>query len=63
MRRFDDANLWSGGYAANGVPRAVLTVRPRFWSVPFSVSIGGHLLSKPGLTFGLGPLYLSWSIL
>ena len=88
MRRFDDANLWSGvnripnikhlldGYPQpsakrwrktmereRGIPTLIVTLRLRYWSLPLSVSVGGHLLSKPGFTFGVGPIYFSWSIL
>jgi len=72
LRRFDDANLWSGvnRFAPTGlrdldhlVPTVVVTLRLRNWSLPFSVTVGGHLLSKPGLTFGVGPVYISWSLL
>lgn len=75
LRRFDDANLWSGCYrdpshglygSKNGahlVPTVAVTLRLRNWSLPFSVTVGGHLLSKPGLTFGVGPVYISWSLL
>lgn len=67
VRRFDDANLWSGVYRHtkgmwhDPIPTVVVTVRLRYWSLPLSISAGAHLLSKPGVTVGIGPLYFSWS--
>lgn len=61
LRRFDDATLFSGLHARNGLPRLILFLRLRYWSLPLSVSIGGHMLSRPGCVVGVGPFYFSWS--
>ena len=64
--RLNDANLWSGIYrpgnaADPNIPTVVVTLRPYEWGLPFALHIGGHLLAKPGLTFVVGPLHISWS--
>jgi hypothetical protein len=73
--RLTDANLWSGIYRnANpprddfedrrggfGIPTLVVSLRLHEWGLPLALHVGGHLLSRPGLTFVLGPIHISWS--
>lgn len=61
MRRFDDAHLWSGVYrGAAGVPSVAVILKLRYWSLPLSLTFEGHVIGVPGVTVGLGPLYVSW---
>lgn len=53
-------NLWAGLSNAVGVPSVVVSLRLAYWSLPFSMSVGGHCITRPGLTFGIGPIYVSW---
>lgn len=69
-----DANIFSGVYRpANGeggigssdrggeYPTIIVTVRPCYWSLPFSLTTYGCLLGKPGFTFGFLCVYVAWS--
>jgi hypothetical protein len=60
LYRLSDANLWTGVHR-RGIPTVVVSLRLCEWGLPFALHIGGHLLSKPGLTFVVGPLHISWS--
>ena len=69
--RLRDANLWSGVYrcsltgwgnpADHLIPTVVVSLRLCEWGLPLALHIGGHLLARPGLTFVVGPLHISWS--
>jgi hypothetical protein len=61
VARWDNAHLWGGVLrGAAGVATVALILRPREWSLPLSISYGSHIICRPGVTIGLGPLYLSW---
>ena len=45
----------------DGVPTVVIDVNLNDWALPLSVHVGGPLLSKPGLTFRIGPVNIGWS--
>lgn len=54
--------VWSGVYrGAANVPTVVVDVRLDSWALPLAVYGEGPLLGKFGLTFGIGPLWISWS--
>jgi hypothetical protein len=60
--RLNDANIFSGVYRGSaGVPTLIVTVRPSYWSLPFSLTTYGCLLGKPGLTIGFLCIYVCWS--
>lgn len=60
-RSFDDAHVWSGVYRGNaGVATVAVILRLRYWSLPLSLSFTSHIIDRPGVTVGVGPLYLSW---
>lgn len=42
-------------------PTVVIDVNLNDWALPLSVHVGGPLLSKPGLTFRVGPVNIGWS--
>ena len=42
-------------------PTVVIDVNLNDWALPLSVHVGGPLLSKPGLTFRIGPVNIGWS--
>ena len=67
-------HIWSGVYRSpdkgnpygemdryNCVPTVVIDVNLNDWALPLSVHVGGPLLSKPGLTFRIGPVNIGWS--
>lgn len=55
FKSLSDAACWQR------LPTLVVTLRLRYWSLPLTISAGAHLLSKPGVTIGIGPLYFSWN--
>lgn len=65
LRRFDDAVIWSGfargRYHKGSPPRLCVTVRLHYWSLPLSLTLNGHLISRRGFCVGVGPIYFSWS--
>jgi hypothetical protein len=63
LRRFDDATLFTAFHLVNdhNMPRLMCILRLRYWSLPLSFSIGGHVIERAGFTVGVGPFYFSWS--
>lgn len=69
----NDANVFSGVYRhprdirypgkllPHVIPTVIVTVRPCYWSLPFSLTMYGCLLGKPGFTFGFLCVYVAWS--
>lgn len=61
FRTWDDSCVWSGVYrGATNVPTLLVIIKLRSWSLPLSVSFMSHLITKPGVTIGIGPVYFSW---
>jgi hypothetical protein len=56
-----DVDSYGVRYPHRQAPTVIIDVNLRDWALPLSVHVGGPLLSKPGLTFRIGPVNIGWS--
>jgi hypothetical protein len=53
--------LWAGVYrGAARVSTVWVSLHWDQWALPLSFGLQAHLVSYPGVTVGIGPVYISW---
>lgn len=60
-RNPDKSDMWGEMDREVCYPTVVIDVNLNDWALPLSIHGGGPLLSKPGLTFRVGPVNIGWS--